>query len=124
MLMSIGENDPASGAVVKARGARDYLTKPNELADLGRAVQRALKRREMLLENRHLNQWLKEEVTTPTAELQGERVKLERLPVPALEALVNPPEAKAPYIGGHSAPAPVRSATIAPQLGISADQRS
>jgi len=26
------------------RGAMDYLTKPIELADLGRAVQRALKR--------------------------------------------------------------------------------
>src|SRR5256884_2512299 len=53
----------------------DLLTKPIELADLGRAVQRALKRREMLLESRQLNQWLKEEVTTRTAELQRARMK-------------------------------------------------
>src|SRR5256886_11996864 len=122
MLMSIGENDPASGAVVKARGARDYLTKPNELADLGRAVQRALKRREMLLENRHLNQWLKEEVTTRTAELQRERMKLERISVATLEALVNALEAKDPYMRGHSARVADLSATIAAEVGMSDEQ--
>src|SRR2546427_364826 len=73
ILMLTAVNDATSAALCMQRGAMDYLTKPIELADLGRAVQRALKRREMLLENRHLNQWLKEEVTTRSAELQRER---------------------------------------------------
>jgi len=73
ILMLTAVNDATSAALCMQRGAMDYLTKPIELADLGRAVQRALKRREMHLENRHLNQWLKEEVTTRTAELQRER---------------------------------------------------
>jgi len=79
ILMLTAVNDATSAALCMQRGAMDYLTKPIELADLGRAVQRALKRREMLLENRQLNQWLKEEVTTRTAELHRERQKLERI---------------------------------------------
>jgi len=93
-----------------------------ELADLGRAVQRALKRREMLLENRQLNQWLKEEVTTRTAELHRERQKLERISVATLEALVNALEAKDPYMRGHSARVADLAATIAHQLGLPDEQ--
>src|SRR6266850_382543 len=89
---------------------------------MGRAVQRALKRREMLLENRQLNQWLKEEVSTRTAELQRARMKLERLSVATLEALVNALEAKDPYMRGHSARVADLSATIAAQLGLADEE--
>src|SRR5712692_3303469 len=118
ILMLTAINDATSAALCMQRGAMDYLTKPIELADLGRAVQRALKRREMLLETRHLNQWLKEEVTTRTAELQRERMKLESISVATLEALVNALEAKDPYMRGHSARVADLSATIASQMGI------
>src|SRR3979490_1067051 len=104
ILMLTAVNDATSAHLCMQRGAMDYLTKPIELADLGRAVQRALKRREMLLENPHLNQWLKEEVTTRTAELQRERHRLERVSTATLEALVNALEAKDPHLRGHSAP--------------------
>src|SRR6266487_2723681 len=93
-----------------------------ELADLGRAVQRALKRREMLLENRELNQWLKEEVTTRTAELQRERNRLERVSTATLEALVNALEAKDPYLRGHSARVADFSANIAAELDLPEDE--
>ena len=119
ILMLTAVNDATSAALCMQRGAMDYLTKPIELADLGRAVQRALKRREMLLENRQLNQWLKEEVTTRTAELQRARTKLERLSIATLEALVNALEAKDPYMRGHSARVADLSATVAHQLGMS-----
>src|SRR3981081_4599056 len=89
ILMLTAVNDATSAALCMQRGAMDYLTKPIELADLGRAVQRALKRREMHLENRHLNQWLKEEVTTRTAELQRERHRMERVSTATLEVIVN-----------------------------------
>src|SRR5438477_9919577 len=122
ILMLTAVNDATSAALCMQRGAMDYLTKPIELADLGRAVQRALKRREMLLENRHLNEWLKEEVTTRTAELHRESQKLERISVATLEALVNALEAKDPYMRGHSARVADLSATIAHQLGLSDEQ--
>src|SRR5437899_3787055 len=76
----------------------------------------------MLLENRPLNQWLKEEVTTRSAELQRERAKLERISVATLEALVNALEAKDPYMRGHSARVADLSATIAAELGMSEEQ--
>jgi putative nucleotidyltransferase with HDIG domain len=119
ILMLTAVNDATSAALCMQRGAMDYLTKPIELADLGRAVQRALKRREMLLENRHLNQWLKEEVTTRTAELHRERLRLERVSTATLEALVNALEAKDPYLRGHSARVADLSANIATEMGLS-----
>jgi putative nucleotidyltransferase with HDIG domain len=118
ILMLTAVNDATSAALCMQRGAMDYLTKPIELADLGRAVQRALKRREMLLENRELNQWLKEEVSTRTAELQRERNRLERVSTATLEALVNALEAKDPYLRGHSARVADLSANIAAELDV------
>jgi putative nucleotidyltransferase with HDIG domain len=73
----------------------------------------------MLLENRHLNQWLKEEVTTRTAELHRERLRLERVSTATLEALVNALEAKDPYLRGHSARVADLSANIATEMGLS-----
>jgi putative nucleotidyltransferase with HDIG domain len=118
ILMLTAVNDATSAALCMQRGAMDYLTKPIELVDLGRAVQRSLKRREMLLENRHLNEWLKEEVTTRTAELQRERHRLERVSTATLEALVNALEAKDPYLRGHSARVADLSANIATEMGL------
>jgi putative nucleotidyltransferase with HDIG domain len=122
ILMLTAVNDATSAALCMQRGAMDYLTKPIELADLGRAVQRALKRREMLLENRELNQWLKEEVTTRTAELQRERHRLERVSTATLEALVNALEAKDPYLRGHSARVADLSATLAAEVGLAEEE--
>jgi putative nucleotidyltransferase with HDIG domain len=122
ILMLTAVNDATSAALCMQRGAMDYLTKPIELADLGRAVQRALKRREMLLENRHLNQWLKEEVTTRTAELQRERHRLERVSTATLEVLVNALEAKDPYLRGHSARVADLSANVAAELGLNEEE--
>ena len=119
ILMLTAVNDATSAALCMQRGALDYLTKPIELADLARAVQRALKRREMLLENRELNRWLKEEVTARTAELHRERQKLERISVATLEALVNALEAKDPYMRGHSARVADLAATVAAEMGLS-----
>ncbi len=119
ILMLSAVNDATSAALCMQRGAMDYLTKPVELADLGRAVQRALKRREMQLENRQLSSWLKEEVTTRTAELHRERMRLERIYTATLEALVNALEAKDPYLRGHSARVADLSATIASQMTLS-----
>src|ERR687887_811102 len=119
ILMLTAVNDATSAALCMQRGAMDYLTKPIELADLGRAVQRALRRREMQLESRHLSQWLKEEVTTRTAELHRERLRLERISTATLEVLVNALEAKDPYMRGHSARIADLSATVAHQLGMS-----
>src|SRR5881409_1606597 len=60
ILMLTAVNDATSAALCMQRGAMDYLTKPIELADLGRAVQRALKRRGVRPENGPLSRGLRE----------------------------------------------------------------
>jgi putative two-component system response regulator len=122
ILMLTAVNDATSAALCMQRGAMDYLTKPIELVDLGRAVQRALKRRETLVENRHLNQWLKEEVTTRTAELHRQQHRMERISTATLEALVNALEAKDPYLRGHSARVADLSANVATEMGLAEEE--
>ncbi len=118
ILMLTGVNDATSAALCMQRGAMEYLTKPIDLPDLARAVQRALRRRETLMESAQLNQWLKEEVAIRTAELRRERANLERISVATLEVLVNALEAKDPYSRGHSARVADLSATVAAELSM------
>jgi len=121
VLMLSAVNDATSAALCMQRGAMDYLTKPVDLADLSRAVQRALKRRATTLAGRELDQRVEEEVAARTAELERERTRLERISVATLEALVNALEAKDPYMRGHSARIADLAATIAAELALSDD---
>ena len=122
ILMLTAVNDATTAALCMQRGAMDYLTKPIDLNDLARAILRAVRRRDSMMEQQHLNQWLKEEVAVRTAELRRERAKLERLSVATLEALVNALEAKDPYLRGHSARVADLGAMIAAELGLNEDQ--
>jgi putative nucleotidyltransferase with HDIG domain len=118
ILMLTAVNDATTAALCMQRGALDYLTKPIELLELGRTIQRALKRREMLIGRRQLDQHIKEEVERRTQEFQRERARLERVSVATLEVLINALEAKDPYLRGHSARVADLSATMAAQLGL------
>lgn len=122
ILMLTAVNDATTAALCMQRGAMDYLTKPIDLSDLARAILRAIRRRDSLLEQQNINQWLKEEVALRTAELRRERAKLERLSVATLEALVNALEAKDAYIRGHSARVADLSAMIAAEMGMTDEQ--
>lgn len=122
ILMLTAVNDAASATLCMQRGAFDYLTKPVDLGDLTRAIQKALRRRETLIESAKINHWLKEEVAVRTAELRIERANLERISVATLEALVNALEAKDPYLRGHSARVADFSAMVAAELGMPDEQ--
>ncbi|MFN2317450.1 MAG: HD domain-containing phosphohydrolase [Gemmatimonadales bacterium] len=122
ILMLSAVNDAASAAQCMQRGAMDYLTKPVDLPDLARAIQRALRRRDTHIENQQINHWLKEEVAVRTAELRMERAHLERISVATLESLVNALEAKDPYSRGHSARVADLAATIAAEMDRSDEE--
>jgi putative two-component system response regulator len=122
ILMLTAVNDATTAALCMQRGALDYLTKPIELLELGRTIQRVLKRRDMLIGKRELDQHIKEEVERRTAEFQLERARLERVSVATLEVLINALEAKDPYLRGHSARVADLAATIAAQLGLPDDE--
>jgi response regulator RpfG family c-di-GMP phosphodiesterase len=122
IVMLSGVTDATSAAICMQRGAMDYLTKPIELTDLGGAIERALRRRDTILQERNITTWLKEELEHRARELERERRKLEQLSIATLEALINALEAKDRYLSGHSARVAAFSATVAQELGLSDDE--
>lgn len=122
VVMLTAVNDATTAALCMQRGAMDYLTKPLELDDLLRAVQRALRRRDTLVESRQLDVQLKQEFASQAAEWERERADLYHVTGATLEALVNTMEARDPYLRGHSARVADLSATIAAHLELSDDE--
>lgn len=122
LLMLTAVNDATSAALCMQRGATDYLTKPIDLEDLARAIQRALHKRHARLEDQRINHWLKEEVAMRSAELRMERANLERISIATLEALVNALEAKDPFLRGHSARVADLSASVAAEMDFTDEQ--
>ena len=118
ILMLTAVNDATTASLCMQRGAMEYLTKPIDLEELHKAIQRALKRRDALMESDELNQWLKDEVAVRTAELRRERANLQRISVATLEVLVNALEAKDPYSRGHSARIADLSAMVAAEMNL------
>lgn len=122
ILILSAVNDAPTAAICLQRGAMDYLVKPMDLVDLLRALQRALRRRDAMLESQRINGLLREEVALRTAELQRERENLKRLSVATLEALVNALEAKDPHLRGHSARVADLAAHVATEYGLSSEE--
>lgn len=122
VLMLTAVNDAHSAALCMQRGAMDYLVKPVDLADLERAIARALARRREQMEQEQTQAWLKHEIVRRGAELRRERGNLERISVATLEALVNALEAKDRYLRGHSARIADMSALVAAELGLTDEQ--
>ena len=98
-------------------GAMDYLPRPLDLSGIEAALQRALRRRAELIQERGASRLLKEEVVNLGAELARERAKVEGLTVATLEALVCVVEARDPWFAGHSLRVAQLAASIAAELG-------
>jgi response regulator RpfG family c-di-GMP phosphodiesterase len=111
-------NDAGTATEALSRGATDYLMKPVELADLQQAVERALHRRSLTLQQRAVERVIREEVATRTADLEREQLALHHLMVVITETLVNAMEAKDVFLRGHSQRVAEMAATIAAELGL------
>jgi cyclic di-GMP phosphodiesterase len=98
-------------------GAMDYLAKPLDLAGVEASVQRALRRRIELIQERGASQILKEEVVKLAADVAIERSRIEGMAVATLEALVKVVEAQDPWFAGHSLRVAQLAASIAAELG-------
>jgi response regulator RpfG family c-di-GMP phosphodiesterase len=122
IMMLSAVADATSAAICMQRGAMDYLTKPIELTSLASAIERALRRRDTLQQERQISRWLKEELEHRARELERERRKLEQLSVATLEALINALEAKDRFLSGHSARVAAFAATVAHEFGLSDDE--
>lgn len=121
IMMLTAVNDAPTATVALSKGALDYLVKPIELSDLEKAVERALHKRALLIEQRRVEQMIREEVDLRTAELEREKEALRELTVSIAETLINAMEAKDVYLRGHSQRTSALAASMAEELGLDAD---
>ncbi len=118
IIMLTAVNDAATATEVLASGASDYLMKPVELADLQQAVDRALRKRDELIDERRVDMLIREEVALRTAELEMEKESLRLMSVSIAETLINAMEAKDVYLRGHSQRVAELAGQLAQELGL------
>ena len=121
VLMLTAVNDAATATDALVHGAMDYLVKPIELAELGRAVERSAHRRRLEIERRNIEIIIREEVALRTDELERERRALRAMTMGVAEALINAMEAKNVFLRGHSHRVAELAASVADALGLDAD---
>jgi len=121
IVMLTAVNDAPTAAEVLSAGAMQYLMKPIELSALQDAIERALHRRELAIEQRNVERLIREEVALRTAELEREKLALRTLSIDVVESLINALEAKDVYLRGHSQRVAHLAAAVAQDMGIDAD---
>lgn len=121
VVMLSAVNDATTATDALAKGAYDYLVKPVELPDLRDAVERALHRRTLRLEQRRVEQLIRDEVALRTAELEREQDALRTMTVNIAETLINAMEAKSIYLRGHSQRVAEMAVSIADSMALDAD---
>jgi putative two-component system response regulator len=121
IMMLTAVNDAPTATESLSQGAMDYLMKPVELADLEVAIERALHKRALLIEQRRVERMIREEVAQRTEELEREKEALRALTISVAETLINAMEVKDVYLRGHSQRVAELAASIAEELGMSAD---
>ena len=121
IMMLTAVNDAPTATEALSQGAMDYLMKPIELEDLRQAIERALHKRDLLIEQRRVEKMIREEVATRTAELEREKLALRELTVDIAETLINAMEAKDVYLRGHSARVADLAASIAEEMQLGDD---
>jgi putative two-component system response regulator len=121
VLMLTAVNDAPTATEVLAQGAMDYLMKPVELDELAKAVERALRKRELEIQQRNVERMIREEVALRTEELRREQEQLAQISISIVRALVNAQEAKDPFLRGHSQRVAAMAAAIASAMGLPDD---
>src|SRR4051812_2256200 len=121
VLMLTAVNDASAATDALGNGALDYLVKPVALTDLQAAVERAVHRRQLEIDRRHVERHIREEVMLRTMELEKEKAALHALTIGIAETLINAMEAKDVYLRGHSRRVAEQAAAVAEVLGLDAD---
>jgi response regulator RpfG family c-di-GMP phosphodiesterase len=121
IVMLTAVNDAASAKAALQLGALEYLLKPMELDDLGRAVDRALHKRDLLIDRRRTEALIRREVDLRASEIEREKARLRALSVGVVDSLVTAMEAKEPYYRGQSARVADLAAEIAREMQLASD---
>ncbi len=121
IIMLTGVGDPATAIQCLKLGAVDYLIKPVDLDELGLAVSYALRKRQLEVDRRGLEQWLAQEVANKTAELTRQQESVERLSLSVLGALVAALEKSGSASRTHSGRVAQLAAAVAGRMGQPAE---
>ncbi len=122
IIMLTGVHEPAAAISCLKLGAADYLIKPVDLEELQHSLHSALRKRELEIERRQMEQWLSREVAVRTRDLEAQSQQLSEITVNVLAALVDALEAKDPNLRGHSQRVADLSARIATRLGARGEE--
>ena len=122
IIMLTAVNDAPTATEALGMGAMDYLMKPVELGDLATALERALHKRALAIEQRKVERLIREEVSAQTEELRLERERLHSMVVETVQALVRAQETKDPFLRGHSDRVADLAGSIASAMGLDDDQ--
>lgn len=121
VLMMTGVDDPRSAIQCLKNGAADYLIKPVDMEELGLALQYALRKRELEIERRSLEEWLTREVAVKTRELEEASRRVQSLSLTVLTALVQALEPRDARGRSHSVRVAGLSAHVAARIGLPGD---
>ncbi|MGH7530855.1 MAG: response regulator [Gemmatimonadales bacterium] len=89
VIMLTAIDEPRTAIECLKLGAHDYLIKPVDLEELELSLQHALRRRQLELERRGLEQWLAREVAVRTRDLEERTTAIEEVALDALAAAGN-----------------------------------
>ena len=121
ILMLSAVNDAATAAQSLNDGAFGYLVKPFDIDELQEAIDRALYRRRLCMDQRRVEQFVREEVAARTIELDEERVGFRRASIEIAETLIKAMEEKDIFLRGHAQRVAELGAAIAEELGLDPD---
>lgn len=122
VIMLTGVNDASVATTALAHGAADYIMKPPAPQQIERALDRALREREVRSEEQRIARMIRREVDLRTAESERELQGMRGQTVSVVEALVNAIEAKDPHLRGHSHRVAELAASTAVELGLDEDE--
>ena len=120
-IMVTGLNDINTAVDSLRIGAYDFIKKPFELPAIRRAVDRALERRRLLIENRHYREELERKVRERSFELNEALHDVEESYKITLEALVTALDAREHETQAHSQRVREYTLTLAQDLGLKHD---
>ncbi len=115
-------NDAGIAAHCMRSGAIDFLLRPVGLPQLESAVTRAIKRRQLMREERDVSARLRDEMDRRIALSDCEVRRREQAAVATLDALVEALETKTPYLNGHSTRVARLGSEVAAKLGSSDEE--
>ena len=122
VIMATALSETATAIEAMRHGAYDYVLKPFDLSAVGVSVQRALERRQLLIENKEYHNHLEEKVREKTSELLEKNMQLRLLFLNTIQSLVHTLEAKDTYTEGHSRRVAEISLCIAERLSFSSEE--